>query len=228
MIKFDHIIHYVNDLDAVKSEGVLPIHSGGEHPAFGTENALSYFDLRYIEYLTISDEKQFNTHLEDGAESFARTIADKGYEEGFIRYAINTDKIEQLAERYRAKGFSVSGPVDMERETAGETIRWTLLYIKDDVETFPFFIEWEESDDMRLSRIEAMGKEIISPEIVIHNNVVDLKRWEAFYDVVGVWEGQLDSRTTVSLKETGVPSITLQVGMEGTSAHYRGADYRFI
>ena len=119
MVKFDHIIHFVNQLDSVGTEGVLPIHSGGKHEPLGTANLLSYFDQRYVEYLAIDDEERFRRHLEAAEDSFAKTIDQVQYEEGFIRCALATEEIHQLADRYRAKGFRTVGPVDMERTTKG-------------------------------------------------------------------------------------------------------------
>ena len=110
MVKFDHIIHYVNQLKEVEEDPVLPIHSGGRHERFGTANLLSYFDYRYVEYLAIEDKEAFCTHLEEGGESFAATIDTLDYEEGFIRYALSTDDIKGLAERFLARGFYCPWP----------------------------------------------------------------------------------------------------------------------
>ncbi|TVT28193.1 VOC family protein [Salinicoccus cyprini] len=228
MVEFDHIIHYVKQLDTVEAEGVLPIHSGGRHERLGTENLLSYFDLRYIEYLGIYDEAIFNQHLQESVDSFARTIDVMGYEEGFIRYAFATDEIHQLADRYRAQGFTPIGPVDMERKAGTETIRWKLLYIEDDSEIFPFFIQWEESKMQRLARIRQLRGDLLSPQMNIHHEVRSRKVWEAFFDVIGIWEGEVDPHTTITLSENKTPSITLEVEMDGEPVIYKGAVYKFI
>ncbi|WP_031547028.1 VOC family protein [Salinicoccus luteus] len=228
MVKFDHIIHFVNQLDSVGTEGVLPIHSGGKHEPLGTANLLSYFDQRYVEYLAIDDEERFRRHLEAAEDSFAKTIDQVQYEEGFIRCALATEEIHQLADRYRAKGFRTVGPVDMERTTNGETIRWKLLYILDDKETLPFFIQWEEAESARLDRIRNLRGGFISPEINIHHEVKNGKVWEAFFDVIGVWKGEVDAHTTITIAENEKPSITLEVAMDGESAIYKGAVYKFI
>lgn len=227
-MKFDHIIHYVNQLEEVNREQVLPVHSGGKHERFGTANLLSYFDYRYVEYLAIEDEAAFNRHLKEEPESFAKTINSVGYEEGFIRYALSTEDIEGLGERFRARGFSAVGPIRMERRTEGETISWKLLYVQSETEIFPFFIEWDESEAERLKRIEHLRGDFITPEIVIQQDVLDLRLWESFYDVLGIWEGKIDSRTRVELSQNAKPSITLEMGMDGESAVYKGAIYKFI
>ncbi|GAB3067498.1 VOC family protein [Salinicoccus sesuvii] len=228
MTEFDHIIHYVKDLTKVETDGPLPVHSGGRHGWLGTENRLSYFDQRYVEYLTIYDQTLFNRHLEMAEDSFARTIDDMNYEEGFIRYALSTDEIHQLADRYRAQGFTPIGPVDMERTTGAETIRWKLLYIEDETEIFPFFIQWEESKDQRLERIRQLRGNLLSPKMNIHHEVLDKASWEAFFDVIGIWQGEVDAHTTITLSESKKPSITLEVGMDGEPVVYKGAAYKFI
>lgn len=228
MVEFDHIIHYVKELSSVEVDGVLPIHSGGRHERLGTENRLSYFDQRYIEYLAIYDQAVFKQHLEASEDSFARTIDDMGYEEGFIRYALSTDEIHQLADRYRAQGFTPIGPIDMERTTGSETIRWKLLYIEDESEIFPFFIQWEETKDQRLDRIRQLRGNLLSPGMNIHHGVRNKKSWEAFFDVIGVWQGEVDPNTTISLSENKNPSITLEVEMDGEPVIYKGAVYKFI
>lgn len=229
MVKFDHIIHYVNDLEDVEAESVLPIHSGGKHERFGTANLLSYLDHRYIEYLAVEDKETFKHHLEDTPESFAKTIDTLGYEEGFIRYAISTDDIRNLGERYREKGFSVVGPVDMERITNGETISWKLLYIQDDENIFPFFIQWGEPEKERLERIRKLRGDLMNtPHITIQHDVRDVKVWEAFFDVIGIWKGEIDDHTKVELSHSEEPSITLELAMDGASVIYKGAVYKFI
>ncbi|MFC3419471.1 VOC family protein [Salinicoccus hispanicus] len=228
MVEFDHIIHYVKELSTVETEGILPIHSGGKHERLGTKNLLSYFDQRYVEYLGIDDEAVFKQHLEESKDSFATTIDSMGYEEGFIRYALSTDEIHQLADRYRAQGFTPVGPVDMERRTGTETIRWKLLYIEDESEIFPFFIQWEESKAQRLDRISQLRGNLLSPKMNIHHAVRSKKAWEAFFDVIGVWEGEIDPHTTITLSENKNPSITLEVEMDGEPVIYKGAVYKFI
>lgn len=228
MVKFDHIIHYVNQLEEVEREPLLPVHSGGKHERFGTANLLSYFDYRYVEYLAIEDEAAFSQHLKDTPESFAKTIDALGYEEGFIRYALSTDDIEGLSERFRGRGFSTAGPIGMERTTEGETISWRLLYVQSETEIFPFFIQWDEPEPARLKRIETLRGDFITPSITIQHDVADIHLWESFYDVLGIWEGEIDSHTRVALSQSAKPSITLKMATDGESAVYKGAVYKFI
>lgn len=224
MLKFDHIIHYVDDLEKVRKSAPLPIHSGGVHQKFGTENLLSYFDFRYVEFLSIKDMDLYKKHLAVEKDSFVKTINDFDYREGFIRYAISTDDIVSLTERFHEKGYETIGPVDMERETGGEPIRWQLMYVVSD-EVFPFFIEWEDTVSVRLARIPEL--DVSHPEITIHQAVTDLHAWESFYEVLGLWQGKLDEYTSIQLTEKESPAMILEIDQSGDSGIFKGADYKF-
>ncbi|WP_020006880.1 VOC family protein [Salinicoccus albus] len=230
MVKFDHIIHYVKDLQDTKSSSLLPVHSGGRHQRFGTANLLSYLDDRYIEFLSIEDEAVFKQHLDDEKDSFAKTIDTLGYEEGFIRYALSTDDIAQLAERFKEKGFCTIGPISMERTTDGEKISWQLLYVPGDEVIFPFFIQWDEAAEKRVERIRHLRGDFIHPrpKLNIHHEVRNREQWEAFYDVLGIWNGEIDAHTSVTFTENEKPSLILELDMNGESAIYKGAVYKFI
>lgn len=48
-LKFDHIIHYIDQLEQFKFPGeVVKLNSGGKHHKFGTFNKLSYINENYI------------------------------------------------------------------------------------------------------------------------------------------------------------------------------------
>lgn len=57
-LKFDHIVHYVHQPEqvfkALEPYGISAI-QGGRHEQIGTYNALSYFDLSYIEWIGVYD-----------------------------------------------------------------------------------------------------------------------------------------------------------------------------
>lgn len=228
MIQFDHIIHYVNDLEAAREEAPLDIHSGGVHQRLGTENLLSYIDMRYIEYLAIRDRDVFHDHLREAEDSFAKAIHKCNYKEGFIRYALATDDIIQLSERYRAQGFKTLGPLYMERVTGRETLRWSLLYVLHERHMFPFFIQWEENDDARRERIKGFGASMEPAPLRIRQTVKDTAEWQAFFDVIGVWQGHIDDHTVIELEEGNQPAISIEIGTAGESGEYLGARYKFI
>jgi hypothetical protein len=58
-MQFDHLMHWVPDLDAAMQDyqGLgFTIQPGGEHPGVGTRNASWRIDARYIELITVHDE----------------------------------------------------------------------------------------------------------------------------------------------------------------------------
>lgn len=228
MIKFDHIIHYVNQLDDVREKAPLPVHTGGVHTRLGTENLLSYLDTRYIEYISIKDEKLFTDHVREAEDSFAKAIYKMNYTNDFIRYALAAEDIVMLRDRYRAQGYETLGPLYMERETDGETLRWSLLYIMHDTIMFPFFIQWEEPESERIERIKNFGVDMKPVKMTIKHEVEEIEEWRAFFDVIGVWQGEIDDRTTVELTEGKNPAISVELDMAGNSGKYLGAYYKFI
>lgn len=228
MIKFDHIIHYVNQLDEVRDKAPLPIHTGGVHTRLGTENLLSYLDTRYIEYISIKDEKLFIDHVREAEDSFAKAIYKTNYTNDFIRYALAVDDIIMLRDRYKAQGYETLGPLYMERETDGETLRWSLLYIMHEKIMFPFFIQWEEPESKRIERIKGFGVDMKPAKVTIRQEVEGVAEWRAFFDVIGVWKGEIDNNTTVALTEGKSPAISVEMDVTGKSGKYMGADYKFI
>lgn len=60
-LRFDHIIHYVDNLKNFKYPGeILKINSGGKHHKFGTFNRLSYINENYIELIDVEDKEKLN------------------------------------------------------------------------------------------------------------------------------------------------------------------------
>lgn len=57
-LRWDHAVHFVNApqaaIETFAAHQLLAV-AGGKHPGWGTNNALSYFGLTYIEFLAIAD-----------------------------------------------------------------------------------------------------------------------------------------------------------------------------
>ncbi|MBU8880442.1 VOC family protein [Bacillus sp. FJAT-29790] len=155
---FDHIVHFVEEpskaIAIFKENGIHAV-EGGKHLNYGTYNALSYFDLSYIEFLSTYDRDllERTKHLKN---SFFETVVRDRYKEGFSRVAIRTTDIEEAAHYFRKKGLTVNGPVPMNRKRPdGSVIEWKLLYIGDEDEglELPFIIQWNESDEDRRNQL---------------------------------------------------------------------------
>ncbi|MFJ5760980.1 VOC family protein [Neobacillus sp. NPDC093182] len=160
---FDHLVWFhhkpENAIPPLTEKGIHVAH-GGRHEAWGTYNTLSYFGLSYIEFLgievlSIAEQHEENRLITQIVEQLA-----KENREGPAKIAIRTDQIHELAIKLRQDGHTVYGPLPGQRvTTAGEVIRWELLFIQDhsDQLSFPFFIQWEKSDEDRLSSFKELG-----------------------------------------------------------------------
>lgn len=163
-LKFDHIIHYVFDPLEVSKElndfGIVNKY-GGEHSRGGTFNTLSYFGLKYIEYIGIKDTQAFEENISQVTKySPIASLAKRIDKEGFISIALRSSHLNTLANQLRKKGASVEGPYPLSRKTPeGTTLSWELLYAgADDLEIpLPFFIDWGLSDEQRLKNLRETG-----------------------------------------------------------------------
>lgn len=163
-LKFDHIIHYVFDPLKVSKElnkfGIANKY-GGEHSRGGTFNTLSYFGLKYIEYLGIKDEQAFEEQIPQLTKySPMNSIAKRKNKEGLVAIALRSSNLNTLADKLRNKGVSVEGPYPLSRKTPqGETLSWELLYAGEDhLEIpLPFFIDWGLTDEERLNYLQKTG-----------------------------------------------------------------------
>ena len=126
----------------------------------GDYNTLSYFGLSYIEFLGIENAAFAEKHEENRLITHIVEKLPQVNGEGPARIAIRTDSIEKLAINLKKNGITVYGPIPGERVRAdGEIIRWSLLFpeITGNELALPFFIEWEKSDEERISDLEKQG-----------------------------------------------------------------------
>src|SRR5690625_6950100 len=71
-----------------------------------------------------------------------------------------TNNIEKDAERFRKLGLIVEGPIPFERKRPdGSLLTWKLLFIgmENTNLPLPFLIQWDDSDDERLSQLKKQG-----------------------------------------------------------------------
>ncbi|KMY53286.1 hypothetical protein AC623_04170 [Bacillus sp. FJAT-27231] len=163
---FDHVVHFVEDPEKaiafLKEKGIAAV-EGGVHENRGTYNAVSYFDLSYIELLSTYD-KELVKQTQHPRHSFLETVAEEQFTEGFSRVAIRTTDIEGAARHFREKGLMVNGPESFSRKRPdGSLVEWQLLYIgqlNGELE-LPFIIQWKEKDEER--RQELTGSKVIQP-----------------------------------------------------------------
>ncbi|MDQ0272488.1 VOC family protein [Cytobacillus purgationiresistens] len=189
--QFDHLVHFVKDpLQTMKVLKDIGLHAveGGRHESYGTYNSLSYFDLSYIEIIGV-----FNQELVEEAAgieySLRESFVHNNYSEGLTRVAIRTEDIEADAKRFRDLGLEVNGPLPLSRKRPdGKLITWRLLYIgsKDHDLEMPFFIQWDDEDEVRKeelidqSVIAGHGRgdlELSSIGFTVHDVEETIKKW---------------------------------------------------
>ncbi|MGM9924539.1 MAG: VOC family protein [Bacillus sp. (in: firmicutes)] len=152
--QFDHVVHYVHEpTEAMKPLQKQGLHAveGGRHENLGTHNALSYFDLSYIELIGIFDQQLIEMPAEE-KYSLKETIRRNKHTNGLRRIALRSTNLEADAERFRKLGLEVYGPSPLSRRRPdGSLLSWKLLFagMPDDALELPFFIEWQESDEER-------------------------------------------------------------------------------
>ncbi|WP_059171402.1 VOC family protein [Bacillus sp. FJAT-27445] len=165
-LKWDHVVHYVNDLDKgiqVFEELGLSAFRGGSHAKWGTFNALSYFGLFYVEFLGI-ERPEYARSPEDPNLLVEDAIKFLPAREIFGRIALRTDDIEAVAASLTEKGASISPIVDGKRLNAqGQLIEWRMLMINGNFNglVYPFVIQWNGSDADRLKAMTEVG--VIQP-----------------------------------------------------------------
>ncbi|UTH13991.1 VOC family protein [Macrococcus equipercicus] len=172
LLKWDHIIHYIKNLEDFEfPDELLLLQPGGRHEALGTYNQLSYFDLSYVEFIDVFDESLVKQAAVDSKErlSFAATLERTHYKEGFKRLCFRTDDINALKDHFVSCGREVIGPNKMTRtKPDGQVISWQLLYIDDNsVRELPFFIQWDESDEDREQALMSLFQPLTVKEIAL-------------------------------------------------------------
>lgn len=191
-IEFDHVIHYIDGLNQFEFPGkYLEIQPGGQHENLGTYNRLVQIDLSYIELIDIYHQGKMKqqSKTDVGKHSFATSIMENGYRQGFKKICFRTHDIEQLKVQFEARGLETVGPVEMTRENKkGQTIQWRLLYVanhQSDV-IMPFFIEWHASDETREADLHEHFHQHLTLDMITVNTyqrqtMVD--HWKQWFDM---------------------------------------------
>lgn len=196
---FDHIMHYVSDpLQVTRELHELGINNkfGGDHSRGGTFNTLSYFGLKYIEYIGIKDEKAFAENISKLPKfSPISKIVNRRDREGIISIALRSHNLKKISNFLQKKGAAVEGPQPLSRKTPeGNTLSWELLYagVEDTEIPLPFFIDWKLADIERIANLVESG--YITPhekgELEIANIVFavnsfehSIDKWKSFLDL---------------------------------------------
>lgn len=161
-IKWDHTVHYVNDLNEPEkqfNDAGIKAFFGGSHTQWGTNNSLSYFGLTYLEFLAVEDREKAST-IEEPNQVIKDAVSQLPDHEGLSRVALRTDNIEDLRERFVAHNIEVSPVMPGKRYNAkGQLIEWKMMTISGDFEglPYPFILEWKGTDEEREQQLKENG-----------------------------------------------------------------------
>lgn len=244
-LKFDHIIHHVQNLNDAKID-FLKVINGGKHEQLGTYNKLSYTDLSYIEFIDAYDRALVHKAAQSAEErlSFAASLERTDYVEGFKRLCFRTDDIDALKQHFNQLGVKTVGPSRMQRMTPeGQVIEWQLLYIDEERNyELPFFIQWGASDDERMQSLSPYFQGNLRIEGIDIETTDFNEMAEVYVEWLGyeVTSGVINSYFKLEkLEKLGCPAIYLIPGNTDTIRrlkiksdaptvhHFRNAIYQF-
>jgi len=183
---FDHFIILVNDLDtAMQTFRRLGFdaRAGGQHPAFGSHNALIAFaDGTYIELVAFKD-------VALAVSTFWRAGVDRlRVGEGFAGYVLNSNDLVSDAAAFQQKSLAFDAPQAGARvRPDGQRVEWhTSMFEKSPVGLMPFVIQDDTPRALRIEPAqEGMGSRARAKEIVVVCKNVDRAR-DAYHVLLGV------------------------------------------
>jgi hypothetical protein len=161
-LQLDHTVHYVNDLEQPKAlfqkHGINVFH-GGSHKLWGTHNALAYFGLTYLEFISVENRDVAENPPEPNliAQSALTYLPEN---EALTRIAIRTENLDAASESLRESGLDVSPIKEGKRtDSEGKLIEWRMLTIDGGFQglLYPFFIEWKDAGPDRLAALQKKG-----------------------------------------------------------------------
>lgn len=210
-LKLDHIIHYVQNLNDFNYPGHLfKLYQGGQHEKLGTYNRLAFLDNTYLELLDVHKPQLLKkvVKTEEGRVTFPSKIVQDNFRQGIKNIAFRTQDIDQVKESLESRNVDVIGPVKMQRENRrGKRLTWRVLYIADPDYRVkpPFFIQWDDADEVRAKKIDPYAQN----EFKVHGIKINsterkhtVAKWKNWFDMEVVEE--TDHYTTMKLKNNDI------------------------
>lgn len=182
---FDHYIIVVNQLDSAmqtfRQLGV-DVRAGGEHPAFGSHNALIAFaDNTYIELVAFKDPAlAANTFWRAGVERLRAG-------EGFAGFVLASNEIVGDVARLKSS-FAYDEPKAGARvRLDGQRVEWhTSMFNGSPVGVMPFLIQDDTPRNLRIEPpTEGMGSRARVKEVVVVVKNADQAR-DAYHALLGI------------------------------------------
>ncbi|MCO7125339.1 VOC family protein [Sporolactobacillus shoreicorticis] len=196
VLNWDHTMINVQDVDRAAQffgERGIVFARGGRHEKWGTENALGYFGLNYIELISVYDEARAKSFPRAGASAVYDAVQD--YEQKVQRtntIAIRTSDIEATHARLKEAGIN-AGDIEVGKrlDEQGRLITWSIFFIDGTIDglPYPFFIQWQGSDETREQKLKDQGLIMSHPagDLLVRQAVFHVPDP---YKTAGVW-GQL-------------------------------------
>lgn len=245
----DHIVHSVKkEPGEVAGEWIEKgIHAvvGGQHTQWGTYNALLYTKTSYIEWLAVEHEEITKMAKHPLIDLMLHDLNSSGA--GFNTICIRTTTIHSLCNQLEERGIKTSGVLHAERKTTSGLVRkWKMLFLQEEISNdlpFPFFIEWEESDDTRYHLLQEDGTidksnlelSITTCEFHVGNPREVMDKWKSYFQLIEKDEQTLLLENTQlvfkqNLSETKERLVSINI--DGSNLHtevtYEQATYRFL
>lgn len=154
ILKWDHTIIDVNDINtAIRkfSDLGMIFHYGGKHEQWGTENAVGYFGLNYIELMSVYDNELANKVVRDGATSIYDCIRNLPAQH-VNTLGFRTNDIKTVHERLLSQNFPVEDiQTGQRKEPDGNLITWKIFFVRNKFfnVAYPYVVQWNEPDYIR-------------------------------------------------------------------------------
>ncbi|WP_161598919.1 VOC family protein [Bacillus mesophilum] len=176
-ITLDHVVHFIADtpknvVDTFQNKGIHAV-PGGSHQHWGTYNGLLYTASSYIEFFAIEHDV-IAAGSDNPLVKYLRERIKR--EEGIGQICFRTDNMNNLQQHLHKQDLKTLPIFNGSRvRDDGKRIQWKMLFIEetDPSIPFPFFIEWAENDDIRLTELKNSG--FIHP--ALENSYIELIQW---------------------------------------------------
>lgn len=249
-LRWDHAVHYVNHLDdavTTFTENQLVAFPGGAHPGWGTHNALSYFGLTYLEFLSIRDVQELEQAQDFLLSQDAKRLLPQ--QQVLYRVALRSDDIDATHQALRDQGLALSPIVEGKRhDKQGNLIEWRIFTISGDFQgvPYPFVLQWKTNDAARLdflsthnidrphpvgqARLQAAVFTVQHPEQVAQHwqRLFQFSASEHTPTTLYIGEQQFIFQPGEENRLTALHIATDNNAVKGTSVILGGGEYQFV
>ncbi|MCW2478540.1 VOC family protein [Candidatus Symbiopectobacterium sp. NZEC135] len=249
-LRWDHAVHYVNHLDdavTTFTDNQLVAFPGGAHPGWGTHNALSYFGLTYLEFLSIRDAHELEQAQDFLLSQDAKRLLPE--QQVLYRVALRSDDIDATHQALRDQGLALSPIVEGKRhDKQGNLIEWRIFTISGDFQgvPYPFVLQWKTNDAARLdflrthnidrphpvgqARLQAAVFTVQHPEQVARHwqKLFSFSASEHTPTTLYIGEQQFIFQPGEENRLTALHIATDNNAVKGTSVILGGGEYQFV